>query len=401
MFSAGGQSMSTRSKSLRFGASAWRSLVSRPIGSVSNRTSAAVRSWLAGRSVKPAPCSIRIRASASWHSPSSTSQVLRSSCDLSTPLPIVVLPCGSMSMSSTRRLVAARDAARLTAVVVLPTPPFCIAMAMTRFMDRECTAPARPCPVSRTRATPRGTHCQAWRPVCRGGEPWALAGPERVSGDQRVRGPSEALACHLVRDLIRGTVLAPGALEDLSEACRNGLDVGDDLRLARPAVVLARDADDAAGIDDVVRCVEDASGLQRRPVLILRQLVVGGSRDDAGPQARNRPRIEHRPERARGEHIDIESKHLLRWHGVRGELLAGPIHGGAVDVGDEQLGALCRQQSAEMASDSAEALDRDLHALQICPTEAEFHGRLDAEVHPERGFRTRIAARLSGRRPEA
>jgi hypothetical protein len=31
--------------------------------------------------------------------------------------------------------VAARDAARLTAVVVLPTPPFWLAIAMMRFMD--------------------------------------------------------------------------------------------------------------------------------------------------------------------------------------------------------------------------------------------------------------------------
>ncbi len=37
-------------------------------------------------------------------------------------------------MSSTRRFVAASEAARFTAVVVLPTPPFWFAMAMTRFM---------------------------------------------------------------------------------------------------------------------------------------------------------------------------------------------------------------------------------------------------------------------------
>ena len=38
-------------------------------------------------------------------------------------------------MSSTRRLVAVSEAARLTAVVVLPTPPFWFATAMTRFMS--------------------------------------------------------------------------------------------------------------------------------------------------------------------------------------------------------------------------------------------------------------------------
>ena len=54
-----------------------------------------------------------------------------------------------------------------------------------------------------------------------------------------------------------------------------------------------------------------------------------------------------------------------------------------------------------MAPDAAEALDRDRDALQIGAAEAEFHGRLDAEVHPERGFGARVAARLPGCSPEA
>src|SRR3990172_4207220 len=48
---------------------------------------------------------------------------------LSMPLPVVALPCGSRSTSSTRCLVAARLAARLTPVVVLPTPPFWLVIA--------------------------------------------------------------------------------------------------------------------------------------------------------------------------------------------------------------------------------------------------------------------------------
>ena len=44
------------------------------------------------------------------------------------PLPMVALPCGSRSTSSTRRPSCARLAARLTAVVVLPTPPFWLAI---------------------------------------------------------------------------------------------------------------------------------------------------------------------------------------------------------------------------------------------------------------------------------
>src|SRR5512133_3275154 len=45
-------------------------------------------------------------------------------------MPLVAFPCGSPSTSNTRCSAAARLAARFTAVVVLPTPPFWFAMAM-------------------------------------------------------------------------------------------------------------------------------------------------------------------------------------------------------------------------------------------------------------------------------
>src|SRR5690606_11920434 len=47
------------------------------------------------------------------------------------PLPMVALPWGSRSINSTLRLVAASEAARFTVVVVLPTPPFWLAIAST------------------------------------------------------------------------------------------------------------------------------------------------------------------------------------------------------------------------------------------------------------------------------
>src|SRR5437899_2695490 len=50
----------------------------------------------------------------------------------SMPSPVEALPCGSMSTTSTRWPTAARPVARLIAVVVLPTPPFWLAMAMMR-----------------------------------------------------------------------------------------------------------------------------------------------------------------------------------------------------------------------------------------------------------------------------
>ena len=155
-----------------------------------------MRSWFAGSSVKP-DCSTGTSAAASSHSPSSTSQELALSCDLSMPQPMVALPCGSRSISSTRRRVAASEAARLTAVVVLPTPPFWLAMAMTRFMGDSVL------------------HCRARKPA-----PTARLEPE-ASGDQRSARLPQALARHLVGHGVGGAVLAPGALEDLRQAHRD------------------------------------------------------------------------------------------------------------------------------------------------------------------------------------
>ena len=48
------------------------------------------------------------------------------------PRPVVALPWGSRSTTRTRNPSSARPAPRLTAVVVLPTPPFWLATAMIR-----------------------------------------------------------------------------------------------------------------------------------------------------------------------------------------------------------------------------------------------------------------------------
>src|SRR5260221_11500554 len=48
------------------------------------------------------------------------------------PSPVLALPCGSKSMTRTRFPTAASAVARLTAVVVLPTPPFWLTIARIR-----------------------------------------------------------------------------------------------------------------------------------------------------------------------------------------------------------------------------------------------------------------------------
>ncbi len=91
MLSDGGQSIRITSKLSRIGFSALRSLNSRPAIMVRSRTSAAVRSWLAGMSMKP-PYSTGTSASKAPQSPSSTSQLVRAWAFFSMPQPMVALP---------------------------------------------------------------------------------------------------------------------------------------------------------------------------------------------------------------------------------------------------------------------------------------------------------------------
>src|SRR5579884_3725535 len=58
------------------------------------------------------------------------------------PSPVVALPWGSRSTTSTRKPISARAAPRLTAVVVLPTPHFRLAMARVRGRGGGRSSPA-------------------------------------------------------------------------------------------------------------------------------------------------------------------------------------------------------------------------------------------------------------------
>src|SRR3954469_10239171 len=55
----------------------------------------------------------------------------RSPCSRAAPRPLVAFPCGSRSTRRTRFSATASEAARFTAVVVFPTPPFWFAIART------------------------------------------------------------------------------------------------------------------------------------------------------------------------------------------------------------------------------------------------------------------------------
>src|SRR5271165_1864486 len=76
--------------------------------------------------------SVGLVASAAVTSPINTWYVLRRCGSRPNPTPLEAFDWGSQSTSSVRAPDDASEAARLMAVVVLPTPPFWLATAMTR-----------------------------------------------------------------------------------------------------------------------------------------------------------------------------------------------------------------------------------------------------------------------------
>jgi hypothetical protein len=79
----------------------------------------------------PSTCVCRVMRS-SGSSRMSDWYSVRRAGSFGNPSALVVFACGSQSMTSVRCSATAREAPRLTAVVVFPTPPFWLAMAIMR-----------------------------------------------------------------------------------------------------------------------------------------------------------------------------------------------------------------------------------------------------------------------------
>ena len=127
--SEGGQSKKIKSKSALTGASAVLSLLSRRSISTSS-SSAPARAMFDGRTQTFSYSLSRITSFAGTEF-IITSYADCSSARLLMPSPLVALPCGSMSARRTLYPLSPTAAARLTAEVVLPTPPFWLTIAIT------------------------------------------------------------------------------------------------------------------------------------------------------------------------------------------------------------------------------------------------------------------------------
>src|SRR5215210_8586213 len=92
-------------------------------------TSAPTRLIVAGATSSPV---ISVPTATSCNGlPSSKTSYMHPSGPGDTPKPLVAFPCGSMSTTRIFSPLPARYAARLMAVVLLPTPPFWLTMATT------------------------------------------------------------------------------------------------------------------------------------------------------------------------------------------------------------------------------------------------------------------------------
>ncbi len=122
ILSDGGQSIITKSYKNLPACSAVFSRCSR-FSTDNSATSAAVRSPSAGTQ-SIARLSSGVATSESGCCSTRSSKAVAARSPLCRPTETVAFPCGSKSISSARLPIAASAAERLTAVVVLPTPPF-------------------------------------------------------------------------------------------------------------------------------------------------------------------------------------------------------------------------------------------------------------------------------------
>ena len=142
----------------------------------------------------------------------------------------------------------------------------------------------------------------------------------------------------------------------------------------REAVPLVLDLDDAAGVHQVVRRVEDAALDQLLGHVRGGELVVRAAADDAGGQHRHGLLVEGAAERA-GRVDVVRGADQRRGVGDGADLRVARLHPldrRRVDVGDDDVGAVLDQVADQPRADLADAGDGDRAAGQrrACPSSA-------------------------------
>ena len=125
------------------------------------------------------------------------------------------------------------------------------------------------------------------------------------------------------------------------------------------ALPFAGDIDDAAGIDDIVRSIEDAALQQLQAVAFLGKLVIGRTGDDAGFKSRNGLVVEDRAKSARGKHIDRLNENVRAGDSGGTQIFHCGLHLFGVDITDPEFGSGRNQMLGEPIANVAQPLYRD------------------------------------------
>ena len=96
--------------------------------------------------------------------------------------------------------------------------------------------------------------------------------------------------------------------------------------------------DDAAGIDDEIRRIQNAAGATSSADFRTGQLVVGGTGNDTRLQTRQGIEVERGTEGARGIDIGRDIVDFIDMYHARLQFLLGARHRGGIDIGNDQLG---------------------------------------------------------------
>ena len=168
------------------------------------------------------------------------------------------------------------------------------------------------------------------------------------------------------------------------------------------AQIFGADVDDPAGVDHIIRRVEDPARVQplRRPRASASWLLAPPA-TTLVRSAAMRFLVENRAERIGAEHIRLDrrgsrrAKRPCRWPRRRASCAFGLI-----DVGDRQARAFRRGVERNAGGDAARALQRDVQPIDTVLAERAADRRLEAQEHAERRVRARVAADIAACRPE-
>src|SRR5207302_855431 len=139
---------------------------------------------------------------------------------------------------------------------------------------------------------------------------------------------------------VRGDPFFPGDANERGHRLQDPRDIGHGALPVEPAgVETVRVEDRSPGVDDVVRSVQDAPGMDVLAVPLLPELIVRGAADDLDPEPRERLGVDDAAQRAGTEDVGRQGGDLIWRRGGDGISARDRLDLFAVDVAHHDAGA--------------------------------------------------------------